>query len=351
MTISYFSHDSNARNSKKLLRLRKKHGAAGYGVYFMLIERLTEEPNFTSDLDYDMLAYDLHVKRDLIRSVVENFELFEIIEGQGSTVNKLKFRSSGLMERMELRAIRSAAGRRGAANRWNNGGSGSPQSGFQEEELQMSEPKPQHGKSMANEDFANGKSMANAPVANGIKENNNIENNKNNPFFYVFPFFDGKDLAVLAYLVLVKNVCNAEQELDKLIAYNTLEKGKDWNQMNVKERIAAATLWSPRSKKLKYTDGYRNLWIQLVELMAHQIPVDCELLYAALNDKCKEGYVGTYDEHRTYVFDVAPIVRNWMEANSDKIRDMVKKFRDELNCSSVGYDVTLEENPFGNATK
>lgn len=338
MSISYFSHDSNARNSKKLLRLRKKHGAAGYGVYFMLIERLTEEPNFTSDLDYDMLAFDLHVKRDLIRSVVENFDLFEIFEGQGSTVNKQKFRSSGLMERMELRAIRSAAGRRGAANRWNNNGSDNPRSGFQEEELQMSEPTQQHGKSIANKDFANGKSIANAPVANGIKENNNIENNKNNPFFYVFPFFNGKDLAVLAYLVLFKNVCNAEQELDKLIAYNTLEKGKNWENMKIKERIAAATLWTPRNKTGKYSDNYRNLWIGIIEKMAITCS-DIELIYTALKDDCKEGYV---DSENDYVFRVAPSIMTWMEDNAELIRGIINDFRRALGCKGIGYEEPTE---------
>lgn len=28
----YFSHDSNARNSDKLLAVRIKHGAEGYGI-------------------------------------------------------------------------------------------------------------------------------------------------------------------------------------------------------------------------------------------------------------------------------------------------------------------------------
>ena len=37
MAANYFSHDSNARNDEKVIRLRMKHGAAGYGVYFMLL--------------------------------------------------------------------------------------------------------------------------------------------------------------------------------------------------------------------------------------------------------------------------------------------------------------------------
>ena len=69
MASSYFSHDSNARNSKKLLRLRQAHGAAGYGVYFMLLERLREEGDYTSDRDYDIIAYDLREDKALIKSL------------------------------------------------------------------------------------------------------------------------------------------------------------------------------------------------------------------------------------------------------------------------------------------
>lgn len=45
---SYFSHDGNARNDAKLLKVRMKHGAAGYGVYFMILERLREEDVYMS---------------------------------------------------------------------------------------------------------------------------------------------------------------------------------------------------------------------------------------------------------------------------------------------------------------
>ncbi|MDK8252671.1 DUF4373 domain-containing protein, partial [Enterococcus faecalis] len=47
----YFSHDSNARNSDELIPVRMKFGAEGYGVYFMLLERLREEGNYTSIKD------------------------------------------------------------------------------------------------------------------------------------------------------------------------------------------------------------------------------------------------------------------------------------------------------------
>lgn len=38
----YFSHDYNARNDDKILELRAKFGAEGYGVFWMIIETMAE---------------------------------------------------------------------------------------------------------------------------------------------------------------------------------------------------------------------------------------------------------------------------------------------------------------------
>ena len=51
MNDSYFPHDSNARNSDKLIPVRMKYGAEGYGIYFMILERLREEKNYMSIRD------------------------------------------------------------------------------------------------------------------------------------------------------------------------------------------------------------------------------------------------------------------------------------------------------------
>ena len=75
-STNYFSHDSNARNDEKLVRLRMKQGAAGYGVYFMILERLREEADYMSAKDYNMIAFDLRVDAAIVKSVVEDFGLF-----------------------------------------------------------------------------------------------------------------------------------------------------------------------------------------------------------------------------------------------------------------------------------
>lgn len=115
-TTNYFTHDSNARNDEKLVRLRMKHGAAGYGVYFMLLERLREEFDYMSAKDYNMIAFDLRVDAALVKSVVEDFGLFVLTDdGQ-------HFYSESFTRRMRRKDIisehRSKAGSLGMASRW-----------------------------------------------------------------------------------------------------------------------------------------------------------------------------------------------------------------------------------------
>ena len=110
----YFSHDAGARNSSKIIRLRMRYGAEGYGIYFMLLERLREEPTYSCETDYDMLAFDLRVDANIIRAVVEDFHLFDIEDG--------RFYSHGFLARMAQKdakaSRRSAAGRKGMQSRW-----------------------------------------------------------------------------------------------------------------------------------------------------------------------------------------------------------------------------------------
>jgi len=106
---NYFSHDSNARNDEKLIRLRIRHKAAGYGVYFMLLEILREKKDFLCPRDYNVIAYELREDAALVKSVIEEFGLFEFTE------DGKFFYSESFLDRME----KVSAARRAAANsRW-----------------------------------------------------------------------------------------------------------------------------------------------------------------------------------------------------------------------------------------
>lgn len=111
----YFPHDCNARNDEKILAIRMRYGAEGYGIYFMIIERLRESTNYISIKDYNVLAFDFRVSADKVKSIVEDFGLFQF------TDNGKLFYSESLSQRMQplenLRKQRSNAGQKSGEKR------------------------------------------------------------------------------------------------------------------------------------------------------------------------------------------------------------------------------------------
>ena len=95
-----------------------KLGAEGYGIFFMLIERLREEEGYKSTIDYDTLAFDLRVEPEKVKQVVENYDLFKFTE------DGKYFYSDSFNDRMEMMDLKSKklaeAGRKGAEKRWGN---------------------------------------------------------------------------------------------------------------------------------------------------------------------------------------------------------------------------------------
>ena len=107
----YLPHDSNARNDQRILKVRYKHGAGGYGAFFMLLEIMRETSTYRLSMgDLEMIdEMEIHIGIDVLIDIVENYDLFEIEDGY--------FYSKSLDRRMQkmndLRNIRSKAGRKG----------------------------------------------------------------------------------------------------------------------------------------------------------------------------------------------------------------------------------------------
>jgi len=78
--IKYFSHSSNARYDEKIIALRMQYGVEGYGIYFMLLERLSETDDLTCTTEYDKLAYDFHCETAKVKAVVNDFGLFQLTD-------------------------------------------------------------------------------------------------------------------------------------------------------------------------------------------------------------------------------------------------------------------------------
>lgn len=112
----YFPHDSNAKDAPKCVLMIEQLGMEGYGIYWMLVEALRDQPDYTYPVaNIPALARRYNTSAEKVRTVVYNYELFTVKE------DKIFF-SESLNRRMlvfnENRAKRSAAGRLGMARRW-----------------------------------------------------------------------------------------------------------------------------------------------------------------------------------------------------------------------------------------
>lgn len=113
---NYIPHPSNCRVSSAVLSLRIEEGAAGYGVYWMVLELLRDAPNFRFSRNPKAIAFAINEHDSaLVERVINNYGLFDFDD------DGLLW-SPWLLDAMEAYNDRKVklqeAGRRGAAKRW-----------------------------------------------------------------------------------------------------------------------------------------------------------------------------------------------------------------------------------------
>lgn len=222
---NYFSHDSNARNSDKLIPLRASMGVEGYGIYFMLLERLREEPDYMSVKDYNMLAFDFRVDAAKVKSVVENFGLFAF------TDDGKCFYSDGFTRRMSVKDTKSEKARLSALSRW--------------EKCER-----------------NANAMRTHEKADAIKVNKSKENN-NSLSLSLSPSESresesGEDIGGVSAaekesffeILFFRNFKNPEKETDRLIDhYSAVGWRRHGDIRAVRDKTALAKGWMPENKE------------------------------------------------------------------------------------------------------
>ena len=107
----YFSHDANAKDDPKILRLRMELGWEGYGLFWALIELLRNESDHRMRTHYKSIAFALQTQEDSIKKIINDFDLFALEDEY--------FWSESLLKRMELKEERSEKARESAKKRWN----------------------------------------------------------------------------------------------------------------------------------------------------------------------------------------------------------------------------------------
>ncbi|MEN6433877.1 MAG: Lin1244/Lin1753 domain-containing protein [Smithella sp.] len=105
----YFKHDCKARVDRKLINLAMVHGMAGLGIYWCVVEMLYEENGYLP-LEYERIAFELRTDTNVIRSVINDFDLFKI------DVNK--FYSESALNQLKLRAEKSEKAILSVSKRW-----------------------------------------------------------------------------------------------------------------------------------------------------------------------------------------------------------------------------------------
>lgn len=108
----YFPHDSNAKDDPKCVLLIDEMGLEGYGIFWMLIEVLREQPEYSYPIANAMaLARRYNTQPEQVDRVINNYGLF-VVE------NDAIFFSESLRRRM-LEAESIAQRRRNASQKAN----------------------------------------------------------------------------------------------------------------------------------------------------------------------------------------------------------------------------------------
>jgi len=120
MKAAYFSHDEDARNDPKMIKIRLKYGIEGYGCYFAILEMFNSEDCHALDYSqeqFDAIAYELHTKFDTKEFIDKCIEVgLFTTDGERFWSESFNRRFAEIEEKANAR---SQIAEKAAAARWN----------------------------------------------------------------------------------------------------------------------------------------------------------------------------------------------------------------------------------------
>lgn len=252
----YFSHDSNARNSDRLIPLRAELQAEGYAIYFMILERLREEPDYTSVRDYAMLAFDFRVPIESVRRVVEDFNLFAFTE------DGERFYSVSFLERMRAKDAKSEKLRQAAQARWaKNANAGT-------------EPCKCNANATPQQKEEKRKSTQKEIIKKKEEQNKTKESLSLSPSYEVDAKVEIQELLKeqrerIFEIFFFKNFTKPEVEVENFITHYTANGWKRNGGLPIKtaeQLLACATQWKQKEGKQRFDQGllvrYYNFYVE-----------------------------------------------------------------------------------------
>lgn len=110
---TYFPHDSNAKDDPKIMLLIAQLGLEAYGIYWVLIEYLREQPGYQAPLILlDPLSRRFGLSKEKFEAIVKNYGLF--------TYDDFNFYSTSLIQRMIPMEKKREQQKINALKRWGN---------------------------------------------------------------------------------------------------------------------------------------------------------------------------------------------------------------------------------------
>ena len=93
--MKWFKHDSDARNSLKLRKVRRKYGADGYAIYWFCLEAIAydvDKDNLTFDLkeDAETIAFELAIQEKRVTEIMLYLVSVGLFENTNNTITCLK---------------------------------------------------------------------------------------------------------------------------------------------------------------------------------------------------------------------------------------------------------------------
>ena len=114
--IYWFTHDTNAKDDPKCAMMIEQFGPEAYGIFWILIEILREQPDFSYPLALlPSIARKYNTTKDKVNTVVTGYGLFEIRDDKFFYSKSLINRT---IEFKEKKDKRSAAALKAAMARW-----------------------------------------------------------------------------------------------------------------------------------------------------------------------------------------------------------------------------------------
>ena len=108
--IQSFQHDFFARNDEKIVKLLSEQGIEGYGLYWIIIEKLYENEGYLKS-DYMLLAFDIRTECERIEALINNYGLFKHTKDG-------RFYSQSILDRLEESKDKSKKAKAAATGRW-----------------------------------------------------------------------------------------------------------------------------------------------------------------------------------------------------------------------------------------